>query len=138
MNDRISVCGGWRARRYALSSAHEGVRACGTVCLMSLMTTTLTLLRLLYTDTWSLHTLVVSRDSHPSTCPIINVLHYGAPERYRPHPDILPPPTNHYIHPISSTASQSSPPHLLSLFFFFLMIRRPPRSTLFPYTTLFR
>src|SRR2546430_16822348 len=29
-------------------------------------------------------------------------------------------------------------PTLLSLFFFFLMIRRPPRSTLFPYTTLFR
>src|SRR2546430_1894178 len=29
--------------------------------------------------------------------------------------------------------------HLLQLFFFFfLMIRRPPRSTLFPYTTLFR
>src|SRR5260221_13372103 len=27
---------------------------------------------------------------------------------------------------------------LLLLFFFFLMIRRPPRSTLFPYTTLFR
>src|SRR3989442_8247127 len=27
---------------------------------------------------------------------------------------------------------------LLVLFFFFLMIRRPPRSTLFPYTTLFR
>src|SRR5256885_1692851 len=26
----------------------------------------------------------------------------------------------------------------LYLFFFFLMIRRPPRSTLFPYTTLFR
>src|SRR6266496_898376 len=26
----------------------------------------------------------------------------------------------------------------LSSFFFFLMIRRPPRSTLFPYTTLFR
>src|SRR5256886_12504503 len=26
----------------------------------------------------------------------------------------------------------------LSMFFFFLMIRRPPRSTLFPYTTLFR
>src|SRR5438132_8196615 len=34
------------------------------------------------------------------------------------------------------------PPLLLfafrSFFFFFLMIRRPPRSTLFPYTTLFR
>src|SRR2546430_13263859 len=27
---------------------------------------------------------------------------------------------------------------LLSSCFFFLMIRRPPRSTLFPYTTLFR
>src|SRR5256885_11862210 len=26
----------------------------------------------------------------------------------------------------------------LKFFFFFLMIRRPPRSTLFPYTTLFR
>src|SRR5258706_13987767 len=30
-------------------------------------------------------------------------------------------------------------PNILFLFFFFfLMIRRPPRSTLFPYTTLFR
>src|SRR2546422_6146801 len=28
--------------------------------------------------------------------------------------------------------------HHFSFFFFFLMIRRPPRSTLFPYTTLFR
>src|SRR5258708_24989361 len=27
---------------------------------------------------------------------------------------------------------------LCCIFFFFLMIRRPPRSTLFPYTTLFR
>src|SRR5258708_30690331 len=27
---------------------------------------------------------------------------------------------------------------MLPVFFFFLMIRRPPRSTLFPYTTLFR
>src|SRR3989442_11995947 len=26
----------------------------------------------------------------------------------------------------------------MSIYFFFLMIRRPPRSTLFPYTTLFR
>src|SRR5258705_2890556 len=34
----------------------------------------------------------------------------------------------------------SSYAHLVCdyLFFFFLMIRRPPRSTLFPYTTLFR
>src|SRR3712207_7719570 len=28
--------------------------------------------------------------------------------------------------------------YIRPLFFFFLMIRRPPRSTLFPYTTLFR
>src|SRR5256885_12181873 len=34
----------------------------------------------------------------------------------------------------SMKLSQSSTPNL----FFFLMIRRPPRSTLFPYTTLFR
>src|SRR5258708_22485429 len=34
-----------------------------------------------------------------------------------------------YLHPASSA---------LVCFFFFLMIRRPPRSTLFPYTTLFR
>src|SRR3712207_9253464 len=27
---------------------------------------------------------------------------------------------------------------IITLLFFFLMIRRPPRSTLFPYTTLFR
>src|SRR2546430_5757393 len=31
-----------------------------------------------------------------------------------------------------------SSPIVYCLFFFFLMIRRPPRSTLFPYTTLFR
>src|SRR2546430_6200817 len=29
-------------------------------------------------------------------------------------------------------------PSFFYFFFFFLMIRRPPRSTLFPYTTLFR
>src|SRR2546428_8121528 len=32
----------------------------------------------------------------------------------------------------------SSASSVFSFFFFFLMIRRPPRSTLFPYTTLFR
>src|SRR5256885_4898867 len=31
-----------------------------------------------------------------------------------------------------------SQPQCSCLIFFFLMIRRPPRSTLFPYTTLFR
>src|SRR5690554_7618684 len=34
------------------------------------------------------------------------------------------------------SAGHPSDPHLV--LFFFLMIRRPPRSTLFPYTTLFR
>src|SRR2546430_6205894 len=33
---------------------------------------------------------------------------------------------------------QSRSSNLRVIFFFFLMIRRPPRSTLFPYTTLFR
>src|SRR5438046_7352595 len=35
---------------------------------------------------------------------------------------------------VSSSVDSSCP----SLVFFFLLIRRPPRSTLFPYTTLFR
>src|SRR2546426_3090943 len=37
---------------------------------------------------------------------------------------------------LSSTLTRAPPSP--SCFFFFLMIRRPPRSTLFPYTTLFR
>src|SRR6266568_7140508 len=36
------------------------------------------------------------------------------------------------------SASCCNGPILILCFFFFLMIRRPPRSTLFPYTTLFR
>src|SRR5262249_59789481 len=44
-------------------------------------------------------------------------------------PPSPPPPLTTLISPFSP----SSP-----LSFFFLMIRRPPRSTLFPYTTLFR
>src|SRR2546426_4057800 len=34
--------------------------------------------------------------------------------------------------------SSNSSAYILFLILFFLMIRRPPRSTLFPYTTLFR
>src|SRR3989442_7742553 len=37
-----------------------------------------------------------------------------------------------------STSYAQSLRELVSVVFFFLMIRRPPRSTLFPYTTLFR
>src|SRR3989440_535527 len=40
-------------------------------------------------------------------------------------------------HIASSSRNSSAAPRAL-VFFFFLMIRRPPRSTLFPYTTLFR
>src|SRR5688572_31334947 len=39
-----------------------------------------------------------------------------------------------YSLPINASAT----PITYIIFFFFLMIRRPPRSTLFPYTTLFR
>src|SRR5262249_62372580 len=54
--------------------------------------------------------------------------------------------TSHTLH-LTYLLTSSYPPlrtlHLYPLlpslsFFFFLMIRRPPRSTLFPYTTLFR
>src|SRR5258707_11618596 len=41
-----------------------------------------------------------------------------------------------YAYPAFVVCSSQGPP--LFFFFFFLMIRRPPRSTLFPYTTLFR
>src|SRR5258708_24263323 len=40
--------------------------------------------------------------------------------------------------PHYSLASESCQFMSSDIFFFFLMIRRPPRSTLFPYTTLFR
>src|SRR2546429_3190471 len=43
------------------------------------------------------------------------------------------PDTKHYRSHSDNTIAQR-----LGLFVFFLMIRRPPRSTLFPYTTLFR
>src|SRR4051794_41940933 len=42
-----------------------------------------------------------------------------------------------FVHISSYVFFMSLRPRLL-FFFFFLMIRRPPRSTLFPYTTLFR
>src|ERR1022692_279524 len=44
------------------------------------------------------------------------------------------PRSRHVVRPVCQTALAS----LLLFFFFFLMIRRPPRSTLFPYPTLFR
>src|ERR1022692_3965686 len=40
--------------------------------------------------------------------------------------------------PLLSMVYRSPRSVFFFFFFFFLMIRRPPRSTLFPYTTLFR
>src|SRR3989441_11047992 len=55
--------------------------------------------------------------------------------RPRCHIDLYPSPD----HLCTLTCSlYTSPSSFLLSFFFFLMIRRPPRSTLFPYTTLFR
>src|SRR5256885_15177672 len=42
----------------------------------------------------------------------------------------------HHVKSFVTVITKNMPKHLL--YFFFLMIRRPPRSTLFPYTTLFR
>src|ERR1039457_5844282 len=45
----------------------------------------------------------------------------------------------HRLAPRTPRPQHSLPPLInCFFFFFFLMIRRPPRSTLFPYTTLFR
>src|SRR5687767_15947412 len=43
-----------------------------------------------------------------------------------------------HVSSTSPTRTTGSPPTPRSCLFFFLMIRRPPSSTLFPYTTLFR
>src|SRR2546429_1308180 len=47
-------------------------------------------------------------------------------------------PTRYLSHAQVATLNTCTLPHTPYLYFFFLMIRRPPRSTLFPYTTLFR
>src|ERR1039457_7358869 len=43
-----------------------------------------------------------------------------------------------YASPSSAVRTHLILNSVISFLFFFLMIRRPPRSTLFPYTTLFR
>src|ERR1039457_7444344 len=42
------------------------------------------------------------------------------------------------VYLLGAERSRLYPDEVRRCFFFFLMIRRPPRSTLFPYTTLFR
>src|SRR4029434_3390934 len=46
--------------------------------------------------------------------------------------------TRHTHSPQTTTAHPHTHTHQKNTHIFFLMIRRPPRSTLFPYTTLFR
>src|SRR6267154_628006 len=46
--------------------------------------------------------------------------------------------TNNNKSGLHHSRTSTTPMYSLFLLFFFLMIRRPPRSTLFPYTTLFR
>src|SRR6266480_5913093 len=45
---------------------------------------------------------------------------------------------HNHLHPVHTYSPLLNLLHLHCILFFFLMIRRPPRSTLFPYTTLFR
>src|SRR2546421_650460 len=47
-------------------------------------------------------------------------------------------PLNSCLTDTPKSAKHISHLHTMFTLFFFLMIRRPPRSTLFPYTTLFR
>src|SRR5688572_32214623 len=64
-----------------------------------------------------------------------------------PHP-LRPKLTSHHLMPPSRPGGSTSPaPECIPAsprkirpihFFFFFLLRRPPRSTLFPYTTLFR
>src|SRR4030095_3825590 len=49
-----------------------------------------------------------------------------------------PVPVAHSLTSTAKAARTARLPHPCVCLFFFLMIRRPPRSTLFPYTTLFR
>src|SRR5205814_9663110 len=49
-----------------------------------------------------------------------------------------PPHLSQTHHRSLRTMIHSPPRHTPPLLFFLLMLRRPPRSTLFPYTTLFR
>src|SRR6202021_3017900 len=49
-----------------------------------------------------------------------------------------PPGPCSVVCPHRGSDTAVSPVSMFYVFFFFLMIRRPPRSTLFPYTTLFR
>src|SRR6266571_3356680 len=55
-----------------------------------------------------------------------------------PHRDTLPQGIEQELLMLESFSYYVLWAVALSMIFFFLMIRRPPRSTLFPYTTLFR
>src|ERR1022692_3879028 len=67
--------------------------------------------------------------------PLHNVAH---PFIYGSGSDAPVAPVPRSAQPRAEPRKPPSTPTTKSLFFFFLMIRRPPRSPLFPYTTLFR
>src|SRR5258707_1395386 len=50
----------------------------------------------------------------------------------------MPRPISYAVFCLKKKKEFNLPSSFVAYFFFFLMIRRPPRSTLFPYTTLFR
>src|SRR5260364_117789 len=65
---------------------------------------------------------------------------FGPPSEKKNIKDHVEIDSHFYIFSHLLSFSWSTPTTLYFIFslFFFLMIRRPPRSTLFPYTTLFR
>src|SRR3989304_92058 len=58
--------------------------------------------------------------------------------RARSHDSYGRPPLVYSRCLVGALRVDTIPPRAAACFLFFLMIRRPPRSTLFPYTTLFR
>src|SRR5574341_1520646 len=80
----------------------------------------------------------VSYSTHPSYTRVNHLMWKGKLKRHFPsvvrseeHTSELQSPTNLVCRLLLEKKKKNK-------FFFFLMIRRPPRSTLFPYTTLFR
>src|SRR5437867_779934 len=102
-------------------SVSSGLTIPTTVVIFCIMQITMTLMSYSHNDT-SLHT---------SPTPHSSKLHHTKDQIYSLHENLT------YQQNDSSAIFPSIIENTI-LFFFFLMIRRPPRSTLFPYTTLFR
>src|ERR1039457_5239100 len=70
--------------------------------------------------------------------PIYTVFHHGAPYSFISQPLRMKGLSSLLASRSEEHTSELQSPCNLVCRLFFLMIRRPPRSTLFPYTTLFR